>query len=138
MDHLRLATAALGGLSMGRSVVLNFASMHLERVSALILADTGAGSDDSARMLARSLQGADVLDRCGIEAFADWAMAHPAFTRFASTGPEGERFTRSWLMANLAHGFALSTGAVQANRLSIYSLEPQVRRLDNANSAHGW
>jgi pimeloyl-ACP methyl ester carboxylesterase len=62
MDHLRLSEAALGGLSMGGNVVLNFALAHPERVSALILADTGAGSDDAARMVARALQGAEVLE----------------------------------------------------------------------------
>jgi pimeloyl-ACP methyl ester carboxylesterase len=129
MDHLGISTAALGGLSMGGNVVLNFAFAHPERVSALILADTGAGSDDAARMVARSLQGADVLERGGIEAYADWALTHPAFKRFVSKGPEEERFIRSCLMTNRAHGIALSTRGVQAKRPSIYALEPQLRRL---------
>ncbi len=43
MDHLGLARVALGGLSMGGGVVLNFAFAHPDRVSALIVADTGAG-----------------------------------------------------------------------------------------------
>lgn len=127
MDHLRLRTAAVGGLSMGGNVALNFAFVHPERVSALILADTGAGSDDPARMLSRSLEGAELLENGGIEAYADWAMTHPAFTRFASREPEQERFIRSCLMTNRAHGLALSTRGVQAKRPSIYALEPQLR-----------
>jgi pimeloyl-ACP methyl ester carboxylesterase len=130
MDHLGLETAAVGGLSMGGNVVLNFALAHPERVSALILADTGAGSDDTERMVARSLQGADVLESGGIEAYVDWAMSHPAFARFASRGPEQERFMRSCLMTNRAHGIALSTRGVQAKRPSIYVLEPQLRSLE--------
>jgi pimeloyl-ACP methyl ester carboxylesterase len=130
MDHLRLDMAAVGGLSMGGNVVLNFALAHPERVSALILADTGAGSDDSARMVARSLQGVELLESGGIEAYVDWAMSHPAFARFASRGPEEERFIRSCLMTNRAHGIALSTRGVQAKRPSIYELEPQLRRLE--------
>jgi pimeloyl-ACP methyl ester carboxylesterase len=130
MDHLGLDKAAVGGLSMGGNVVLHFAFAHPERVSALILADTGAGSDDTARMLARSLQGGDVLDRGGLEAYADWALVHPAFARFVSRGAEEERFIHSCLMTNRAHGIALSTRGVQAKRASIYSLEPQLRRLD--------
>ena len=129
MDHLGLVTAAVGGLSMGGNVVLNFAFAHQERVSALILADTGAGSDDAARMVARALQGAEVLEDGGIEAYADWALTHPAFSRFASRGPEEERFIRSCLMTNRAHGLALSTRGVQAKRPSIYALEAQLRRL---------
>jgi len=129
MDHLGLRTAAVGGLSMGGNVVLNFAFAHPERVSALILADTGAGSDTTERVVARSLQGADLLENGGIEAYVDWAMSHPAFARFASRGPEEERFIRSCLMTNRAHGIALSTRGVQAKRPSIYSLEPQLRTL---------
>jgi pimeloyl-ACP methyl ester carboxylesterase len=130
MDHLGLGTAAVAGLSMGGNVALNFAFAHAERVSALILADTGAGSDDPARMVARSLQGVELLDTGGIEAYVDWAMSHPAFARFASRGPEEERFIRSCLMTNRAHGIALSTRGVQAKRPSIYGLEPQLRRLE--------
>jgi pimeloyl-ACP methyl ester carboxylesterase len=130
MNHLGLDTAAVGGLSMGGNVALNFAFAHPERVSALIVADTGAGSDDTARMVARSLQGADVLESDGIEAYVDWAMSHPAFARFVSRGAEEERFMRSCLMTNRAHGIALSTRGVQAKRPSIYALEPQLRRLE--------
>jgi pimeloyl-ACP methyl ester carboxylesterase len=130
MDYLGLRTAAVGGLSMGGNATLNFALAHPERVSALILADTGAGSDHSARMLARSLEGADLLESGGMEAYVDWAISHPAFSRFVSKGPEEERFIRSCLMTNRAHGLALSTRGVQANRPSIYALEPQLRRLE--------
>jgi pimeloyl-ACP methyl ester carboxylesterase len=84
---------------------------------------------DAARMVARALQGADVLERGGIEACADWALMHPAFTRFASRGPEEERFICSCLMTNQAHGLALSTRGVQAKRPSIYALEAQLRQL---------
>jgi pimeloyl-ACP methyl ester carboxylesterase len=80
-------------------------------------------------MVARALQGADVLEHGGIEAYADWALAHPAFTRIASRGPEEERFMRSCLMTNRAHGLALSTRGVQAKRPPIYSLEAQLRQL---------
>jgi pimeloyl-ACP methyl ester carboxylesterase len=80
-------------------------------------------------MVTHSLRGADVLENGGIEAYADWALAHPAFTRFASRGPEEERFIRSCLMTNRAHGIALSTRGVQAKRPPLYALEPQLRRL---------
>jgi pimeloyl-ACP methyl ester carboxylesterase len=129
MDRLGLDTAAVGGLSMGGSVARSFALAHPERVSALILADTGAGSDDNARMLARSLEGAELLESSGIEPYVDWAMSHPACARFTSRGPEQERFIRSCLMTSRAHGIALSTRGVQAKRPSIYALEPQLRGL---------
>ena len=44
LDHLRIESAAVGGLSMGGSIALNFALAHPGRASALIVADAGAGS----------------------------------------------------------------------------------------------
>ncbi len=76
------------------------------------------------RACSHALQGAELLENGGIEAYSDWAMTHPAFARFALRGSEEERFIRSCLMTNRAHGLALSTRGVQAKRPSIYALEP--------------
>lgn len=46
LDHLGIERAALVGQSMGGWTVLGFAVAHPERVSALVLCDTGAGVDD--------------------------------------------------------------------------------------------
>ena len=80
LDHLGLRRAAVGGLSMGGNIALNFALQNPERVTALVVADTGAGSDDLADWVATVHGLADVLDRDGIEAFADQALANPLLT----------------------------------------------------------
>lgn len=48
MDHLGIDRAYVGGLSMGGMIAQEFACQHPERVSALLLFDTGPGSAASA------------------------------------------------------------------------------------------
>jgi 3-oxoadipate enol-lactonase len=54
MDHLGLAQATVGGMSMGGYVALAFAARHRERLEGLILADTRAAPDSDAARAARA------------------------------------------------------------------------------------
>lgn len=54
LEHLKMRRASVGGLSMGGNIALNFALAHPDMVTALIVADTGAGSDEAADWVARS------------------------------------------------------------------------------------
>lgn len=54
MDSLGIATATVGGLSMGGYVSLAFAARHRERLEGLILADTRAAADSDAARAARA------------------------------------------------------------------------------------
>jgi pimeloyl-ACP methyl ester carboxylesterase len=46
LDHLGIARAVIGGMSQGGFVALRFALVHPERVAALILLSTQAGTED--------------------------------------------------------------------------------------------
>ncbi len=127
--HLGIARAAIGGLSMGGNVALHLAIAHPEIVSALVIADTGAGSDDPAGWTGAVLAFAKTLEHGGVEAFADQAMANPLFARYAAQGPEAARFIRSCLMTHRARGLAHTAREVLTKRPSIYSLEPALRAL---------
>lgn len=54
MDHLGLAKATVGGMSMGGYVSLAFAARHRDRLEGLILADTRAAPDSDAARAARA------------------------------------------------------------------------------------
>jgi pimeloyl-ACP methyl ester carboxylesterase len=129
IDHLRIERAIVGGLSMGGNIALNYAIAHPQRVSALIIADTGAGSDNTAEWVAGSLRYADACDRGGMEAFADMACANPLFARYLAQGADRERFIRSCLMTHRARGVAHTAREVLAKRPTIYSLESKLREL---------
>jgi pimeloyl-ACP methyl ester carboxylesterase len=129
LRHLGIGRAAIGGLSMGGNIALNFAIAHPEIVSALVVADTGAGSDDPAGWRSTVLALAETLERQGLEAFADQAMALPLFARYAALGPEAARFIRSCLMTHRARGLLHTLREVLLKRPPIYALEPALRTL---------
>ena len=129
LQHLQIRRAALCGLSMGGNIALNFALAHPDMVSALVIADTGAGSDDTADWVRDVQAFARALDDDGLEAFADAASANPLFARYIAQGPEAERRIRACLMTHRAHGIAHTGREVLCKRPTIYSLEEGLRRL---------
>jgi len=129
LEHLGIRRAAIGGLSMGGNIALNFALTYPKAVSALVVADTGAGSDEAADWIATVDSLAEALDRGGVEAFADAAIALPLFARYAAQGPTAERFIRSCLMCHSARGIAHTAREVLVKRPSVYALGPRLRKL---------
>jgi pimeloyl-ACP methyl ester carboxylesterase len=129
LGHLKIRRAAIGGLSMGGNIALNFALAYPDMVSKLIVADTGAGSDQSGDWTAESLAYAEALDTRGMEAFADMACASPLFARYVAGGPAAERSIRSCLMTHRARGLAHTAREVLIKRPTIYALEPRLRQL---------
>jgi len=129
LAHLKIGRAVVGGLSMGGNIALNFALAHPAMVSALIVADTGAGSEEAGDWAAGLRAFADVLNRGGVEAFADMAVSHPLFARYVAQGPEAERLVRSCLTTHRARGLAHTALEVLAKRPSIYSLDARLRAL---------
>jgi len=55
LDHLGIARAVIGGMSQGGFVALRFALKHPERVAALILLGTQAGTEDPTRVASYEL-----------------------------------------------------------------------------------
>jgi pimeloyl-ACP methyl ester carboxylesterase len=129
LAHLGIRETAVGGLSMGGNIALNFALAHPEMVTKLIVADTGAGSDETAEWVDTVQAFAETLEQRGMEAFADMACASPLFARYIAQGPAAERFIRSCLMTHRARGLAHTAREVLAKRPTIYALEPRLRQL---------
>ncbi len=129
LTHLKIGRAVVGGLSMGGNIALNFALAHPAMVSALIVADTGAGSDGAGDWAAGLRVFWDALNGGGVEAFTDMAVQHPLFARYVAQGPEAERFIRACLMTHHARGLAHTVLEVLAKRPSLYSLDARLREL---------
>jgi pimeloyl-ACP methyl ester carboxylesterase len=130
LDVLRVRRTTVAGLSMGGNIALNFALAHPTRVSALVVADTGAGSDAHADWVATTHAFAATVEAGGTEAFADMAMANPLFATFCTTDAAAERFMRSCLMTHRARGIAHTAREVLAKRPRIYELEARLVKLD--------
>lgn len=129
LDHLGLARASIGGLSMGANVALHFALEHPDRIDALILADVGSGSDASAAWRAGVEAVAARLEHEGIEVFADASLANAAFARYAAQGAQAAAFIRACLTSNSAQGLAHVARGVILARPSLYALEARLRAL---------
>jgi pimeloyl-ACP methyl ester carboxylesterase len=129
LEHLRTERAAIGGLSMGGNIALNLAIAHPDKVAALVIADTGAGSDDTADWIAAAHRFAETAERGGVEAFADLACANPLFGRYIAQDPQRERFIRSCLTVHRVRGIAHTAREVLCKRPTLYALEPQLRAL---------
>jgi hypothetical protein len=84
-------------------------------VERLIVADTGAGSDDTADWVATVHAFAETLDRHGIEAFADLACANPLFSRYLARDRRPSAFIRSCPLVHRAHGIAHTAREVLAS-----------------------
>jgi pimeloyl-ACP methyl ester carboxylesterase len=129
LAHLKIRRTTLIGLSMGGNIALNFALMHPQRVSALVIADTGAGSDGTADWIAGAHGFATALETGGTEAFADMAMASPLFARYCAKGAEAQRLIRACLMTHRARGVAHTAREVLAKRPTIYALQERLATL---------
>jgi pimeloyl-ACP methyl ester carboxylesterase len=127
--ELRIRRAVVAGLSMGGNIALNFAMAHPEMVSGLVVADTGAGSDETEMWRTTVYALAEAAERDGMEAFADLACANPLFARYVAQGPAQERFIRSCLMTHRARGIANTAREVLARRPTLYSLESALATL---------
>ncbi len=122
------APAAVCGLSMGGNIALNLALSHPEAVSKLIACDTGAGSEDPAGFRARCEEYVAAAET-GVERFFEAVMEWPVFADYGKRG-EGERgLLHELVLAQPAHGIALTARHSLATRRPIYALEAGLRSL---------
>jgi pimeloyl-ACP methyl ester carboxylesterase len=129
LEHLGLGRACVGGLSMGGNIALNLALAYPDLVAGLVIADTGAGSDDAEGWRAKCAEWADLLEGSGIEPAADVMLADPLFARYAGQSPEASRHMRSLLTTHRARALALTLRGALPRRPSLYSLEARLKAL---------
>jgi pimeloyl-ACP methyl ester carboxylesterase len=97
MKHLGIKKGCVIGLSMGGNVALNLALRHPESLHGIVVADTGAGSDDPKAFHQLVEEWAKAADVGGIEKFADLILAHPIFAGYTARGEEAERQFRAMI-----------------------------------------
>lgn len=129
MDRLSVDRAALVGLSMGGSTALMFAIRYPERVSGLVIASTGSGSDDKAAFIAHFGAHADFLEREGSVRFADVYLRGPTRLPLLRKRPAAWSRLRDQLGAMPATVLAETIRCVILARPSVYELEDQLRKL---------
>jgi 3-oxoadipate enol-lactonase len=127
LEHLRATPAAVCGLSMGGNIALNLALDHPEAVRALVLCDTGAGSEDPGSFRARCVEYAEATQR-GMDGFFEQLMLWPVFADFVK-GPRESALLREMVLAQPPHGIGLTALYTLATRLPVYALRERLESL---------
>lgn len=128
LESLGAAPAAVCGLSMGGNIAVNLALAYPRAVSALILCDTGAGSEDAAAFATRCEEYAAAALR-GIDAFVEAAFGWSVFADYAAQGKAQASLLRDLVRVQPPHGIALIARHTLAPRKPVYALEAGLRAL---------
>lgn len=128
LDHLGIARAHIGGLSMGGSVALVFSLTHPERCLSAIVAGCGNGSDDPETFRAQGERLIAAIRERGMADFADTYARGPQRKQFLAKDPHGWRAFRDHLAEHSDEGSILVFDNVQRKRPTVYSFEEAMRR----------
>jgi 3-oxoadipate enol-lactonase len=127
LAHLGALPAAVCGLSMGGNIALNFALIRPGDVRALVLCDTGAGSDDPGAFRARCVEYGEAAQR-GMDGFFESMMLWPVFGDFMK-GPRETALLRELVLAQPPHGVGLTALYTLAPRAPVYALQGRLQAL---------
>jgi pimeloyl-ACP methyl ester carboxylesterase len=129
MDTLSIGRAALVGLSMGGTTALNFAIRYPQRVSCMVIASAGSGSDDKPAFIADFGALADLLEREGSAAFAERYLRGPTRLQLLRKRPGVWSELRDRLAAMPPGNLARTIRGVMLRRPAVYELEAALRGL---------
>lgn len=114
LDHLGLATAIVGGLSMGGYVTMAMLRRHPERLSGIVLADTKAAADAPEARANRESVAELVLAVGSTAVVADGMLPNLLGQTTRESRPEVVATVRRWIRAQPASGVAWAQRAMAA------------------------
>jgi len=116
LDQLNIDRAVLVGLSMGGGVALATVLRHPDRVSGVLAADAGSGSDDADGGRAMALGMAKFVRENGIAAYAETMANSPGIGAYARMGERQRDHIPGILTDNDAEGIPAVIEGIQAVR----------------------
>jgi pimeloyl-ACP methyl ester carboxylesterase len=125
---LNVERAVIGGLSMGGNVALNFGLSHPTMCDALLICDTGAGSDNPPQHIARVGRYAQAAQG-GMESFKQHITSLPMFGSFVQQRAEFAALFDAMVARHAPHGVAYVATQTIGPRPPIYALEDRLRQL---------
>ena len=129
MQHLGIARAHVGGLSMGGGVALNFGIRYPEMAESLIIASAGSGTVDREAFLLDSERQAVLYETRGAVAKAEHFAGAATRRGFAEKDPRGwAEFLRN-VQDHSGVGSALTMRGVQIKRKTIFELQDEMQQI---------
>jgi len=125
---LGIQRAVIGGLSMGGNVALHCALSHPQMCDALILCDTGAGSENPQEHRARVARYAQAAQE-GIASFKQHLTSLPMFGDFVKKRAEFAALFDEIVSHHPPHGVAHVATQTIGARPPIYALQDRLRQL---------
>jgi 3-oxoadipate enol-lactonase len=119
LDVLKLDKVALVGFSMGGGPALSLAAQMPERVSRLVLADVGAGANDSWKLQWLARRWRTLLDREGLDALVADMLRSDFYKTYANCGARYRRHMAGLIRATPVAGLRHSFTEVLAKRKSL-------------------
>ena len=127
---LGIEKAHVVGLSMGGNVTLKLGLAHPEVCLSLVVAGAGFGSTNPEEFRANSRETAALLERVGMQEFAETYGRGPSRLRFEQKDPHGFLEMLTQLKEHSTVGSALTMRNVQGKRRTVYDVADQLPRLD--------
>lgn len=131
MDHLKIDTAHIVGLSMGGFATLHFGFRHSRRARSLVVAGVGYGAEkqEASKFKGEAAVVAKALLGEGMAKFAEKYAYGPTRVQFENKDPRGFAQFKKELGEHSALGSANTQIGVQAERPSLYDLLAEMRAL---------
>jgi len=130
LDHLRIDTAHVVGLSMGGYATLHFGLMFPERALSLTVGGVGYGSGTERATFHKDTDYLVGQFDKGMTAVAEFYSRGPTRVQFMAKDPVGWREFHDRLAAGSALGHANTLRGVQRQRPSVFELEAKLERLE--------
>ncbi|HZO31250.1 MAG TPA: alpha/beta hydrolase [Chloroflexota bacterium] len=127
---LGIEKAHVVGLSMGGNVTLKLGLAHPEVCLSLVVAGAGFGSTNPEEFRANSRETAGLLERVGMQEFAETYGRGPSRLRFEQKDPHGFLEMLAQLKEHSTVGSALTMRNVQGKRKTVYDVADQLPSLN--------
>ena len=123
LQHLGIARAHVGGLSLGGGVTLNFGIRYPELAESLIICAAGSGTVGREEFLKNAERNAGLLETRGVEAKVESFATTPTRRGFATKDPRGFAEFLAHVSDHDGLASALITRGVMMKRKTVHELE---------------
>jgi pimeloyl-ACP methyl ester carboxylesterase len=129
IDALGLDRVAVLGFSMGGGPALALAATRPERVSSLVLADVGAGADDSWRIQWLARRWVDFADRAGFAELIPDMLRSEFYKHYANRGGHFRRHMAGLIGATPLVGLRHTFSEVLGKRTPLFRMRNTLRAI---------